>query len=399
MDFRPSPAQQLLASTAREFLRRHARPSACRNGCSTHAASTRRCGVAWPSSAGRGCWWRRSSAAAAARCSTWCLLVEEMGYACLPGPFVTSAVVATSLLAEAGSAGPAEARAARARHRRAHRHAGADGGERLERSRRRRAGVRRARTTERPQALRQGRPRRRSSDRRRPRGRGPEPAACCRSDRRGISRLPLEAISGEKLFEVVFDGVEITAADRLGARGTWRRGAGARPRRRHAGADGGDGGRRPAHSRSGRRARQDARAGRAADRRLPGHPARVRRSRARRGHRARAPLSRGVEDGRGTAAPRATSPSPRRTPGRRAWRLPVGAIRSSARSATARSTRSTCSTSGSRPPRSTSATRSTIWRPSRSPSASCSPRPAPSALRPGPSASGWSARADARPRR
>ena len=84
---------------------------------------------------------------------------------------------------------------------------------------------------------------------------------------------------------------------------------------------------------------------------------------------------------------------------RRAWRLPVGAIRSSARSATARSTRSTCSTSGSRPPRSISATRSTISRPSRNPSASSSARPAPSALRPGPSASGWSTREDARPRR
>ena len=41
------------------------------------------------------------------------------------------------------------------------------------------------------------------------RGRGPEPVRCCRADRRGISRLPLEAISGEKLFEVAFDGVAI----------------------------------------------------------------------------------------------------------------------------------------------------------------------------------------------
>src|SRR5207247_596298 len=39
------------------------------------------------------------------------------------------------------------------------------------------------------------------------------------ADRRGISRIQLAAISGEKMFEVVFDDVEVTAADRLGAAG------------------------------------------------------------------------------------------------------------------------------------------------------------------------------------
>src|SRR5207245_3872868 len=39
------------------------------------------------------------------------------------------------------------------------------------------------------------------------------------SERRGISRIQLAAISGEKMFEVVFDDVEVTAADRLGAAG------------------------------------------------------------------------------------------------------------------------------------------------------------------------------------
>jgi alkylation response protein AidB-like acyl-CoA dehydrogenase len=39
------------------------------------------------------------------------------------------------------------------------------------------------------------------------------------TDRRAITRLPLDAISGEKLFEVVFDDVEVTAQDRLGPPG------------------------------------------------------------------------------------------------------------------------------------------------------------------------------------
>src|SRR5207244_8937225 len=39
------------------------------------------------------------------------------------------------------------------------------------------------------------------------------------SERRGISRIQLAAISGEKMFEVVFDDVGVTAADRLGAAG------------------------------------------------------------------------------------------------------------------------------------------------------------------------------------
>src|SRR5262249_50680587 len=39
------------------------------------------------------------------------------------------------------------------------------------------------------------------------------------TDRPGIARCPLAQISGEKIFEVVFDGVAITADDRLGPAG------------------------------------------------------------------------------------------------------------------------------------------------------------------------------------
>src|SRR5262249_3622931 len=39
------------------------------------------------------------------------------------------------------------------------------------------------------------------------------------ADRRGISRIQLAAISGEKMFEVLFDDVEVGSVDRLGAAG------------------------------------------------------------------------------------------------------------------------------------------------------------------------------------
>jgi len=42
------------------------------------------------------------------------------------------------------------------------------------------------------------------------------------TDRPGVARLPLDAISGEKLFEVTFDGVEVRPDDRLGSSGSVR---------------------------------------------------------------------------------------------------------------------------------------------------------------------------------
>src|SRR4030095_4094013 len=216
MDFRPSPAQQLLASTAREFLRRHCPPERVQEwtlGARGYDETLwrRMADLGWP-----GLLVAPEHGGSGGSLLDVVLLVEEMGYACLPGPFVTSAVVATSLLAEAGSLD---------QHKRAL--PALATGERIatlalieESGSRAPADVALAcsvpgRLTGRKLfvkdahvadhlivVMREG---------------AGLSLLLVPTDRRGISRLPLDAISGEKLFEVVFDGVEITASDRLGS--------------------------------------------------------------------------------------------------------------------------------------------------------------------------------------
>lgn len=104
MDFRPSSAQQLLISTAREFLRKHCPPElAQRIALDPHgfdAALWRRMaelgwqGLLVPSDLG----------GSDGSLLDVILLMEEMGRAGAPGPFVPSAVVATCALLAAGSA-------------------------------------------------------------------------------------------------------------------------------------------------------------------------------------------------------------------------------------------------------------------------------------------------------
>ncbi len=117
MDIRPSPAQQMLTSTARAFLRSTARRSASRSRVLDargfdDALWRRMAELGWP-----GLLVAPELGGSGGSLLDVALLVEEMGYACLPGPFVTSAVVATSLLTAAGRADAEPAPAARAGHR------------------------------------------------------------------------------------------------------------------------------------------------------------------------------------------------------------------------------------------------------------------------------------------
>src|SRR5262245_1634997 len=104
MDVHPSPAQQLLTSTARAFLKNHCPPERVQEwvlGERGFDASVWRqvAELGWP-----GLLVAPEHGGSGGSILDVVLLVEEMGYACLPSPFVTSAVVATIVLAEAGSA-------------------------------------------------------------------------------------------------------------------------------------------------------------------------------------------------------------------------------------------------------------------------------------------------------
>ena len=104
MEFRLSAAQQLLVATAREFLRKH-----CPTEVAQRAALERR-GVdaaLWRRMADLG--WQGLLVPSELGGSDGSLLdvvllLEELGRAGAPGPFVPSAVVATSLVLRAGSA-------------------------------------------------------------------------------------------------------------------------------------------------------------------------------------------------------------------------------------------------------------------------------------------------------
>jgi len=216
MDFRPSAPQQLLASTAREFLRRHAPPERVQEWTlDAHGLPDtlwrRMAELGWP-----GLLVAPEHGGSGGSLLDVVLLVEEMGYACLPGPFIASAVVATSLLAEAGSADqqkrmlPELATGERIATLALVEESGSSDPADVAlacsvpgRLTGRKLFVKDAHVAEHLiVAVREG---------------DGLSLLVLPTDRRGISRLPLEAISGEKLSEVVFDGVEVAAGDRLGA--------------------------------------------------------------------------------------------------------------------------------------------------------------------------------------
>lgn len=105
MDFRPTPAQQLLVSSARELLRRRCPPEAAHEMAEDPRGIREELwreisGLGWP-----GLLVPPDLGGSGGSTLDVALLVEEMGRAGLPGPFVPSAVVATSLVLAAGSAG------------------------------------------------------------------------------------------------------------------------------------------------------------------------------------------------------------------------------------------------------------------------------------------------------
>src|SRR5438874_1579045 len=101
MDFHLSDGQQLLVNTAREFLRRHCPLEAVAESASSERGFSAELWkeisvLGWP-----GLLIPAEYGGSDGTIVDVALLVEEMGRACFPSPYVPSAVVATSLLAAA----------------------------------------------------------------------------------------------------------------------------------------------------------------------------------------------------------------------------------------------------------------------------------------------------------
>jgi alkylation response protein AidB-like acyl-CoA dehydrogenase len=221
MDFRPSPAQRLLIATARDYLRRHCPielvqrlaldPRGFDDKLWRGMAELGWPGLLIPSDFG----------GSDGTLVDVVLLVEELGYASVPGPYVASAVAATSLLLHASAAqqkrvlpglasGDRIATIALVEERGSFDPAAVtlacDGG----RLTGRKLFVKDAHVADHLIVL--------------TRGGGGFNLFLLPSDQPGITRSPLESISGEKLFHVAFDGVPLAATDLLGAAGRgWER--------------------------------------------------------------------------------------------------------------------------------------------------------------------------------
>jgi len=221
MDFRLTDAQQLLVNTAREFLRRRCPPELVQQ-MATDARGLPEdlwkeiSMLGWP-----GLLVPPELGGSGGSLLDVSLLVEEMGRAGFPGPFVPSAVVATSLLRAAAS--PAQQQRLlpdMALGERLCTLAIAEEGGVLDP-----AAV----------ALEAG-PGGRVTGRKlfvrdahlashlivAARGAGGPSLLLIETSRPGIALNPMETMSGEKLFEVTFSGVEVGAKDLLGPAGQGR---------------------------------------------------------------------------------------------------------------------------------------------------------------------------------
>jgi alkylation response protein AidB-like acyl-CoA dehydrogenase len=212
VDFTPSSTQQLLVATARDFLAKHCPPETAQRLALDprgfdEAIWRRMAELGWPGLLIPGAFGGSDGSLLDV-----VLLAEEMGRAALPGPFVTSAVVATSLLVAAGSAAqrqrmlPALAAGERLATLALVEEAGSFDPTAL--------------------ALRCAVPGRLTGAKLFVKdahladdlivalaGGG---LLLLPAGRAGIARLPLDTLSGEKTFEVTFDAVEVDADDRLG---------------------------------------------------------------------------------------------------------------------------------------------------------------------------------------
>jgi len=218
MEFRPAPAQQILISTARAFLREHCPPElAQRLALDAHGFDEtlwrRMAELGWP-----GLLIPLEVGGSGGSLLDVILLTEEMGRTVLPGPFVPSAVVATSLVLAAGSPAqqkrllPALAAGERVATLALVEESGSGELDDIGlacaapgRLSGRKLFVRDAHVAnDLIVAVRVG---------------GGLSLVLLPVDRPGITRLPLETISGEKVFEVIFDSVEVRHDDCLGRLG------------------------------------------------------------------------------------------------------------------------------------------------------------------------------------
>jgi 3-oxocholest-4-en-26-oyl-CoA dehydrogenase beta subunit len=221
MDFTPSSAQQMLVSTARAFLKAHCSPGQAQawaldeRGLDT-ALWRRMAELGW-----QGLLVPPAFGGSDGSVLDVALLVEEMGYAGLPGPFVASAVVVTSLLTAAGSAEqqtrllPALAAGQRIATLALTEESGSSDPDDVALGCRvpgrltgRKLFVADAHVADVLAVV--------------VRENDGLSLALLPTDRAGVGRVRLDAISGEKTFEVTFDGVEVTTADRLGQPGQGR---------------------------------------------------------------------------------------------------------------------------------------------------------------------------------
>jgi alkylation response protein AidB-like acyl-CoA dehydrogenase len=222
MDFTPSRDQQLLAATAREFLKKHCPPDVAQRlaleGRGLDPALWRQIAeLGWP-----GLLIPSELGGSDGSVLDVALLMEELGRAGLPGPFVGSAVVATSLLLAAGTGA----------QRQRWLPPMASGARTVTPALLEDDGVWAPDTV----ALRCAVPGRLSGRKlfvsdahtadalivavREDSG---VSLILLPSDRPGIARAPLEPLTGEALFEVRFDGVSVGPEDRLGRAGDGRR--------------------------------------------------------------------------------------------------------------------------------------------------------------------------------
>jgi alkylation response protein AidB-like acyl-CoA dehydrogenase len=212
IDFRPSSDQQILTATAREYLRNHC-PIELAQELALDASdeSAGKAGTLWRGMAELG--WQGllipgDFGGSDGSLLDVILLVEELGYACVPGPYVTSAVAATSLLLRTSTAEQKRTLPALAVGDRIAALALVEAGGSFD-----------------PAVLTL------ATDRGRLTGRKlfvkdahaaddlivvlRDGAVLLPSDRRGIARVPLATMSGEKLFDVTFDGVDVRPDDHL----------------------------------------------------------------------------------------------------------------------------------------------------------------------------------------
>ena len=211
MDFRPSPAQQLLTATARDYLRRHCpielvqRLALETRGERSEADKLWR-GMAelgWPGLLVPG-----DFGGSDGSLLDVILLVEELGYACVPSPYITSAVAATALLLATSEAQRKRTLSALATGDRIATLALVEerGSFDLDalalaceagRLTGRKLFVKDAHVADDLVVILRDR------------------ALLLPADRRGIRRQPLDAMSDEKVFEVVFDDVPVQEDDAL----------------------------------------------------------------------------------------------------------------------------------------------------------------------------------------